>query len=103
MDAGYFIYRGVPDSRPILTSICVIKDLNNPELAAEQIRKALAEIWVKAEKITTKDAEIALLSIKNLVGSFDFFLLNTKDKVKYAEIVKLVIDGTCEGVELAAK
>lgn len=100
-DVGYGVYRAVPDARPILSSACLIKDFSNPELAAESLKRALEVIWTDASKMTSQDAQLAILTINNLNGLLQIQLANA-DAQRASEILKLVYGSICKGVDLAA-
>lgn len=105
-DVGYGVYRAVPDSRPILATLCLIKDFSNPVLVAYRLREAMEQIWTEASKITDQDAQIVLLTLNNLVGLLDANTVlgesaSEADIERARDVLKLVISKICEGVNLA--
>jgi len=99
-DVGYIAYRAVPDARIPLAVLCTIDDFSNPSLVAARIKDLLGTVWKDASKLTDQDAQIAVLTINNLIGLLDAQLANENTERAVA-ILRLVIENVCFGVNLA--
>jgi len=96
-NAGYYVYRFVPEARAPLAAICLISDFSNPDAIAAKLKELLGEIWMDADKLTTQDARQALILINSLVELLNINLANEKAE-RAKEILKLVIANVCKGV-----
>jgi hypothetical protein len=99
LDVGYVCYRAIPEVRPVLSGVCVVKDLATIDERAAALRAILQKVWVDANKITSTDAQFAVLALNNLVGISDFH----NGVAGTADVINPIIDGLCKGVSLAGK
>jgi len=96
MDVGYAVYRLVPESRPVLSSICLLSDINDATLLKDRLKESLGKIWTSANSMTSQDGQMVVLGVNNLVGTLDLYLANAKAE-QAVGIAKNAIAGICDG------
>lgn len=105
-DVGYGVYRGVPDARTPLATLCMIQDFTNPMLVASQLQEMLEKVWEDAKSITDTDVQVTALTVSNLMALLDTQTVlgdsaTSADVARVKAILQLVVTNICKGATLA--
>jgi hypothetical protein len=103
MNVGYASYRLLPASRPVLATVCLLKNAQAPDALSTGLRENLGQVWIEANQIQSADAAMIVLGLNTFFGLLDAQLANEPDSAKALAIGKAAIDGICEGQSRAAK
>lgn len=102
MDVGYAVYRLVPESRPVLSTICLLSDISDATLLQSRLKESLGQIWTSANSMTSTDSEMVVLGINNLIGTLDLYLANAKGSEEMLIVAKAAVAGICAGESKAS-
>lgn len=98
-NVGYVSARALSSTpaNAVINSICTINTIQDPVAMQKALVDSLKKIWVAADKLNTKDAQMAIMAINNMVG---YVGLQT-DVQQTKTMVSEIVSSFCAGVKLA--